>query len=87
MNRPARGLAFLSPVLTSPVSEVRVNFSLKQEHEVSHPALGVVCPGCGARVGKPCVSTVPTFGFGTVGTPIDGVHAERHAAAREVGVA
>jgi len=68
-----------------------VNFSLKQErgtgHEVSHPALGVVCPGCGARVGKSCVSTVPMLGFGSVGTPIEGVHAERFAAAREEGVA
>ena len=52
-----------------------------------HPAGGVVCPGCGARVGKPCVSTVPTLGVGAVGVPIDGVHTERVAAARENGVA
>lgn len=52
-----------------------------------HPAVGVVCPNCGARVGKPCVSTIPTFGVGVVGTPIEGVHAERIAAAREEGVA
>lgn len=52
-----------------------------------HPAVGAVCPGCGARVGKPCVSTVRTFGVGTVGTPIEGVHVERIAAAREQGVA
>ena len=52
-----------------------------------HPAVGVVCPGCGARIGKSCVSTVPAFGVGTVGTPIEGVHAERIAAAREEGVA
>lgn len=52
-----------------------------------HPAVGVVCPGCGARIGKSCVSTVPAFGVGTVGTPIEGVHAERIAAAREQGVA
>lgn len=49
--------------------------------------MGVVCPGCGARVGKPCVSTVPTLGVGAVGTPIEGVHVERVAAAREAGVA
>ncbi|HSX22317.1 MAG TPA: hypothetical protein VLE97_06030 [Gaiellaceae bacterium] len=52
-----------------------------------HPAAGVVCPGCGARVGKPCVATVRAFGVGTIGTPIEGVHAERIAAAREQGVA
>jgi len=52
-----------------------------------HPAVGAVCPGCGARVGKPCVSTVRAFGVGTVGTPIEGVHVERIAAAREQGVA
>jgi hypothetical protein len=51
-----------------------------------YPAVGVVCRGCGARVGKPCVSTVPTLGVGAVGVPIDGVHAERVAAARESGV-
>ena len=51
------------------------------------PAAGVVCPGCGARIGKPCVSTVRSFGVGMVGTPIEGVHAERIAAAREAGVA
>jgi hypothetical protein len=52
-----------------------------------HPALGVVCHGCGARIGKPCVSTVRAFGVGTIGGPIEGVHAERIAAAREAGVA
>ena len=52
-----------------------------------HPAVGVVCPGCGARIGKPCVSTVPALGVGVVGTPIEGVHAERIAAAHEQGVA
>jgi len=52
-----------------------------------HPAAGVVCPGCGARIGKPCVATVRAFGVGTIGTPIEGVHAERIAAAREQGVA
>lgn len=51
------------------------------------PAGGVVSPGCGARIGKPCVSTVPTLGVGMVGTPIEGVHAERVAAAREMGIA
>lgn len=51
-----------------------------------HPAVGVVCPGCGARVGKSCVSTVPTLGVGAVAVPIEGVHAERIAAAREQGV-
>lgn len=67
-----------------------MNFSLKQERGTGHevqPALGVVCPGCGARVGKPCVSTVPAFGVGSVGAPIEGVHAERFAVAREEGVA
>ena len=48
-----------------------------------HPAVGVVCPGCGARIGKSCVSTVRAFGVGTIGTPIEGVHVERIAAARE----
>lgn len=52
-----------------------------------HPAVGVVCPDCGARVGKPCVSTVPALGVGTVGGPIEGVHAKRIAAAHELGVA
>jgi hypothetical protein len=52
-----------------------------------HPAVGVVCPGCGSRVGKPCVSTVRTLGIGAVGVPIEGVHVERIAAAREAGVA
>ena len=52
-----------------------------------YPVAGVVCPDCGARVGKPCVSTVRAFGVGTIGTPIEGVHAERIAAAREQGVA
>jgi hypothetical protein len=52
-----------------------------------HPAAGVVCPACGARIAKPCVATVRAFGVGTVGTPIEGVHAERIAAAREQGVA
>ena len=52
-----------------------------------HPAAGAVCPGCGARIGKPCVSTVPTLGVGAVAVPIEGVHAERIAAAREQGVA
>ena len=51
-----------------------------------HPAVGVVCPGCGARIGKSCVSTVRSFGVGAVGSPIEGVHAERVAAAREAGV-
>lgn len=50
-------------------------------------AAGVVCPGCGARIGKPCVSTVPFLGTGRVGVPIEGVHAERIAAAREEGIA
>lgn len=52
-----------------------------------HPAAGAVCPCCGARVGKSCVSVVPTLGVGAVGVPIEGIHAERIAAAREVGVA
>lgn len=48
-----------------------------------HPAVCVVCPACGSRIGKPCVSTVPAFGVGVVGTPIEGVHAERIASALE----
>ena len=52
-----------------------------------HPAVGVVCHGCGARIGRPCVSTVRAFGVGTVGSPIEGVHTERIAAAREAGIA
>lgn len=52
-----------------------------------HPAVAVVCPGCGARTGRSCVSTVRTLGIGAVGVPIEGVHAERIAAAREAGVA
>ena len=52
-----------------------------------HPAVAVVCTCCGARIGKPCVSTVRTLGVGSIGTPIDGVHSERFAAAREAGVA
>lgn len=57
------------------------------ERAMRNPAVGVVCPGCGARIGKSCVSTVRAFGVGTIGTPIEGVHAERIAAAREQGVA
>lgn len=51
-----------------------------------HPAVGAVCPGCGARIGKACVSTVPLCGVGTIGAPIEGVHSERIAAALELGV-
>lgn len=90
---PRRGQVDAGTVVLSPVgphcSEVRVSFSLRQRdgREAGHPALGVVCPGCGARVGKACVSTVPALGVGAVGAPIEGVHAERVAAAREEGVA
>jgi len=52
-----------------------------------HPAVGVVCPNCGSRIGKSCVSTVPALGHGAVGVPIEGVHVERIAFAREQGVA
>ena len=52
-----------------------------------HPAVGTVCSECGARVGKPCVSTVRALGFGVIGTPIEGVHAARVASALEEGVA
>jgi hypothetical protein len=48
-------------------------------------AAGTVCPRCGARVGKPCVATVPYLGVGSIGMPIEGVHAERVAEAREQG--
>ena len=56
-------------------------------HESSNSALGVICPSCGARIGKPCVATVPFCGIGSVGAPIVGVHVERVAAAREVSAA
>jgi hypothetical protein len=46
-----------------------------------HPAVGVVCPCCGSRIGNPCVSTVRLCGVGEIGTPIEGVHAERIAEA------
>jgi len=49
--------------------------------------MGVVCPSCGARIGKPCVATVPFCGIGSVGAPIAGVHVERVTAAREVSAA
>jgi hypothetical protein len=52
-----------------------------------HPAVGTTCPCCGARIGKPCVSTVPLCGVGVTGTPIEGVHAERIAAALEASAA
>jgi hypothetical protein len=63
------------------------NHARHDARDFNYPALGVVCPGCGARVGKSCVSTVPTFGVGMIGAAIEGVHAERVAAAREVGIA
>ncbi len=65
----------------------RVNTRDSDRVQRLHPVVVVVCPGCGARIGKPCVSTVRTLGVGSVGTPIDGVHAERIAAAREQGFA
>jgi hypothetical protein len=91
-------LFFLSP---QTCLEVFVKFSPEQVQRSSvsaaahahdralrlHPAAGVVCPGCGARIGKPCVSTVPFCGVGAIGTPIEGVHAERIAAALEQGAA
>lgn len=67
--------------------EVRVKSSSRDEVFRYEPVKGVVCPGCGARVGKPCVSTVPMCGVGAVGVPIEGVHAARIVAAREEGVA
>lgn len=64
-----------------------ISSSRSAPHSVPlHPAAGVVCPGCGARVGKPCVSTVPLCGVGVIGAPIDGVHSERIAAAIERSV-
>jgi hypothetical protein len=56
-------------------------------HSLRHPAFGVVCPGCGARIGKPCVATVPFLGVGAVGAPLEGVHSERIEAMYEGGVA
>jgi len=68
------------------VLEVSVNVTSASDRVLRlHPAVAVVCPGCGARTGKPCVSTVPTFGSGAIGVPIEGVHVERIAAAREEG--
>lgn len=64
-----------------------MNFSQAKLSEAAHPAMGVTCPSCGSRIGKPCVSTVPFCGAETVGTAIEGVHAERVAAAREEGLA
>lgn len=64
-----------------------VRTDIRDDKRRLHPAAGVVCPGCGARIGKPCVSTVRTLGVGAVGIPIEGVHSERIAAAREQGVA
>jgi hypothetical protein len=64
-----------------------VKSSSRDEIFRASPLLGVVCPGCGARVGKPCVATVPYAGAGTIGVPIEGVHAERVGAAREQGLA
>ena len=51
-----------------------------------HPAVGVVCPNCGSRIGKPCVSTIALCGVGAIGAPLIGVHAERIAAALEASV-
>ena len=70
---------------TSDVGAGRVLSRERAEDRVRrhHPAVGVVCPGCGARIGKPCVATVRAFGVGTIGTPIEGVHVERISAARE----
>ncbi len=64
-----------------------MNFLRDDNRERVHPAVGVVCPCCGARTGKPCVATVAFCGVGATGTPIVGVHAERIAAALEQSVA
>ena len=69
------------------VSDVAVGRVVADRNRYLHPAVGVVCPGCGARTGKPCVSTVPTLGVGSVGVAIEGVHVERVAAAHEQGIA
>lgn len=67
-------------------STVMVSSVVKDDRALHlHPAAGVVCPGCGARIGKPCVSTVPLCWVGSVGSPIDGIHAERIASALERG--
>lgn len=89
-SRQGDGGAAFCPAAS--VLEVIVTYSPSRANDDDrslrlHPAAGVVCPSCGARVRKPCVSTVRTFGVGTVGTPIEGVHVERIAAAREQGVA
>jgi len=57
----------------------------QQSFAALHPAVGVVCPDCGSRVGKRCVSTVPLCGVGSIGAALDGVHAKRIAAALELG--
>jgi len=46
--------------------------------EARHPAEGIDCPTCGARVGKPCVVTTSMPGT-CVGAqmPIRGMHAAR----------
>jgi len=89
VNRTAAGPSshFL---LTSSCSEVLVKHSQTRDDDRVlrlHPAVGVVCPGCGARAGKPCVSTVPHLGVGAVGAVLEGVHVERIASAREAGIA
>jgi hypothetical protein len=66
---------------------VHVKYSSDDSVLRLQPAAGVVCPDCGARIGKPCVATVPMFGVGSIGTPIEGVHVARVAAAHEHGVA
>lgn len=68
-------------------SEQNMDRIVGREAVPRYPAVGVVCPECGARVGKSCVSTVRALGFGVVGTPIEGVHAARVASALEEGVA
>lgn len=66
--------------------ESRPSRSDREDRALRLPnAAGVVCPRCGARVGKPCVATVPYLGVGAVGMPIDGMHSERIASALEAG--
>ena len=68
------------------VDEMGHGYGARMSRNARHPAVGAVCPGCGARIGKSCVATVPSFDV-AVGTPIEGVHVERIAAAREKGIA
>ena len=44
-----------------------------------HPAESRTCPTCNAPDGTPCVSVVPSFGYGAIGATLRGLHAARVA--------